>query len=62
MAMIRVTAKVDGIHATSGKTLVAGEECDIDEGEFGDEVFERAPGPGKTLGKTGITTSQEDKT
>jgi hypothetical protein len=45
MARIQVIAKVSGVHAMSGLTLVAGEQYEIEEEHFGDEVFDLAPPP-----------------
>ncbi|MDR2018567.1 MAG: hypothetical protein LBQ00_06830 [Syntrophobacterales bacterium] len=41
MAKIRVIAKVDGVHATSGIYLEKGKQYDVEEDLIGDEVFER---------------------
>jgi hypothetical protein len=49
--MIRVKAKVSGVHALTGIGLVAGEEYDIDEKAFGEEIFEKIDVVGEKTGK-----------
>jgi len=41
MAKVTVIAKVTGTHAVTGLGLVAGNEYEIDEEHYGDEIFER---------------------
>jgi hypothetical protein len=46
MATIRVIAKVDGVHAVTGLVLVTGQEYEIAEEHFGEEVFKKLKSKG----------------
>jgi hypothetical protein len=45
MPAIRVKAKINGYHPSSGLFLEEGEYYDIDETAFSDQVFELEPEP-----------------
>ena len=60
MAQIRVRAKVSGLHAVSGMQLTEGEELEIDERHFGDQIMERISAVDET-DKTARSKAAADK-